>query len=83
MKYLVMTIRRPDFDPDAVPGHYEFLDRLRAEGVLEQAGPFTDRTGGAYVLRAQSLDDARSLAEQDPLKLRNCSTVTVHEWNAR
>ena len=82
MKYLVMTIRRPDFDPDAVPGHYEFLDRLRAEGVLEQAGPFTDRTGGADVLAAESLDDARRLAEQDPLHVRKCSTVTVHEWNA-
>ena len=82
MKYLVMTIRQPDFDPDAVPGHYEFLDRLRAQGVLEQAGPFTDKTGGAYVLAAESLDDARRLAEQDPLHVRKCSTVTVHEWNA-
>ncbi len=53
MKYLVMTIRGQHFDPDAVPAHYEFLDRLRAEGALEQAGPFTDRTGGAYVLAAE------------------------------
>ena len=82
MKYLVITIRGSNFDAAVVPAHYEFLQSLRDRGVLEQAGPFTDKTGGAYVLRAQSLDDARTLAEQDPLKLRNCSTVTVHEWNA-
>ena len=77
-----MTIRGPSFDPDAVPAHYEFLQNLRDRGVLEQAGPFTDKSGGAYVLHAESLDDARSLAEQDPLHLRNCSAITVHEWNA-
>jgi len=82
LKYLVITIRGSNFDAAVVPAHYEFLQSLRDRGVLEQAGPFTDKTGGAYVLRAQSLDDARTLAEQDPLKLRNCSTVTVHEWNA-
>ena len=82
MKYLVMTIRGPSFDPDAGPPHYEFLESLREEGILEQAGPFTDRTGGAYVLCAESLDEARRVAERDPLHLRKCSTVTVHEWNA-
>ncbi len=82
MKYLVLTIRRPDFDADAIPAHYAFLDELRAKGLLEQAGPFTDRSGGAYVLKASSLAEARGLAEMDPLHLRQCSTITVHEWNA-
>ena len=78
-----MTIRRPTFDPDAIPAHYEFLQSLRDQGMLEQAGPFTDSSGGAYVLSAASLDEARDLAEQDPLHLRSCSTVTVREWNAK
>ena len=77
-----MTIRGPSFDADAVPAHYEFLESLRDQGILEQAGPFTDKTGGAYVVSAESLDEARRLAERDPLHLRRCSTVTVHEWNA-
>jgi uncharacterized protein YciI len=83
MKYLVLTIRRPDFDPEVVPAHYRFLDDLRAQGLLEQAGPFTDRSGGAYVVRAGSLEEARRVAEQDPLHLERCSTVTVHEWDAK
>ena len=77
-----MTMRGPDFDPDAIPAHYQFLQSLRDRGVLEQAGPFTDRSGGAYVLAAGSFEEARSLAEQDPLHLRNCSIVTVREWDA-
>ena len=82
MKYLVLTMRRPQFDPQFIPDHYRFLDALRAASRLEQAGPFTDKSGGAYVLNAGSLPEARGLAEQDPLKLRGCSTITVQEWDA-
>ena len=83
MKYLVLTIRRPDFDSEVVPAHYDFLDDLRAQGLLVEAGPFTDKTGGAYVLRAGSVDEARRVAELDPLHIQHCSTVTVHEWDAK
>lgn len=83
MKYLVMTIRKPSFEPAAVPDHYAFLDSLRERGTLEQAGPFTDRSGGAYVIRAASLDEARSIAHEDPLHRRDCSDVTVREWDSK
>jgi uncharacterized protein YciI len=83
MKYLVLTMRRPEFDVERVPAHYQFLDGLRADGVLEQAGPFTDRSGGAYILEAADLNDAQRIAEQDPLHTFGCSTVTVHEWDAK
>lgn len=82
MKYLVLTIRKPNFDDTVVPAHYEFLQSLRDGGILEQAGPFTDRSGGAYVIQADSFDAAREVAEQDPLHIRDCSEVTVREWNA-
>ncbi|MGN6154899.1 MAG: YciI family protein [Sphingomicrobium sp.] len=83
MKYLVLTIRKPEFDAEFIPAHYAFLDELRADRSLEQAGPFTDRSGGAYVLQAENLDQARSIAERDPLHISNSSTVTVHEWNSQ
>lgn len=82
MKYLVLTIRKPSFDDAVRSEHYSFLQSLRERDVLEQAGPFTDRTGGAYVIRAGSLQQAQALAEADPLHLRNCSLVTVYEWDA-
>jgi len=82
LKYLVLTLRRPAFDDAVRPEHYAFLQSLRERGLLEQAGPFSDRSGGAYVIRADSLTEARSLANEDPLHLRDCSTVTVYEWDA-
>lgn len=82
MKYLVLTMRGPDFDPDVLPAHYRFLDDLRERGLLQDAGPFTDGTGGAYILKADSLSEAMSRGEQDPLVTRNCSAVTVKEWNS-
>ena len=51
--------------------------------MLEQAGPFTDRSGGAYVLRAASLDEATQLARQDPLHVHDCSDVSVREWDSK
>jgi uncharacterized protein YciI len=82
MRYLVLTIRKPQFNDSVVPAHYSFLQSLRDRAVLEQAGPFTDRTGGAYVIRAESLDRASEIARQDPLHLHDCSEVTVREWDA-
>jgi uncharacterized protein YciI len=83
VKYLVLTIRKARFDPEFVPAHYAFLDALRERGLLEQAGPFTDRTGGAYVLRAADFDEAKQLAAQDPLHVHDCSDVSVREWDAK
>lgn len=82
MKYLVITMRKPTFDPQVIPAHYEFLNDLRTRGLLEQAGPFTDKTGGAYVLNASDREEGRRLAEQDPLYSKNCSRISVHEWDA-
>ena len=82
MKYLVITMRTPSFDPQQIPAHYRFLDDLRDRGMLEQAGPFTDKTGGAYVLTAGSLDEALRLAQQDPLHRQRCSTIEVREWDS-
>ena len=82
-RYLVMTLRTPQFQPSVVDAHYAFLDRLREQGKLELAGPFTDKSGGAYLIRAADLDEARALAFSDPVHLTASSVVTVYEWNAK
>lgn len=83
MKYLILTMRKPQFDPAVIPAHYAFLEELREGGVLEQAGPFTDESGGAYVIRADSFDEALAIAHRDPVHVRGCSEVTVREWNSK
>ncbi|GAA3911649.1 YciI family protein [Luteimonas lutimaris] len=82
-RYLVLTLRKPAFDPAMIEPHYAHLDRLRAQGRLELAGPFSDRSGGAYLLLAGSLDDAIAAAHADPLHESGSSEVIVHEWDAK
>lgn len=82
-RYLVTTFRTPQFQPSVIDAHYAFLDRLRGEGRLELAGPFTDKSGGAYLIRAASLEEAKALAFSDPVHTSKSSVVTVYEWNAK
>lgn len=82
MKYLVITRRGPNFRTDVLNDHYAFLARLRSEGKLDCAGPFGDGSGGAYVLIAHGLEEARMVAFSDPLHIRHCSVLEIHEWRA-
>lgn len=82
-RYLIMTLRTPQFDPAVVEPHYAHLDRLRERGVLELFGPFGDKSGGAYLIRARNLDEARAIAHSDPVHVSGSSRVTVYEWNAK
>jgi uncharacterized protein YciI len=79
--FLVLTMRTPRFDPVVIPAHYAHLDALKTAGKLDAFGPFTDKSGGAYLVRAESLQDARALAFADPVYLTGSSEVTVREWN--
>ena len=81
-RYLILTLRTPQFDPAVIAPHYAHLDQLRERGQLELSGPFTDRSGGAYVVRATDLDEARAIAFSDPVHTSGASQVTVYEWNA-
>jgi uncharacterized protein YciI len=81
--YLVMTIRTPQFQPSVIDAHYAFLDHLKEQGALELAGPFADKSGGAYLIRAASLAEAQTIAYSDPVHTSGSSIVTVYEWHAK
>ncbi len=80
--YLVMAIRTPQFQPSVIDAHHTFLDQLRQKGKLGLAGPFIDKSGGAYLIKAVSLQEAQTLAFSDPLHTTLSSAVPVYEWNA-
>ncbi|MEW9623887.1 YciI family protein [Rhodanobacter geophilus] len=81
-RYLVMLMRRPQCDPAIVPLHREFLEDLRAQGRNELSGPFSDKSGGAYLLRAASPAEALAIAHRDPAHTSGGWDITVHEWLA-
>src|SRR5690348_9561650 len=82
-RYLVLTLRTPRFDPAVIEAHYSHLEALQEQGALEAFGPFTDKSGGAYLVRAESLDEARAMAYSDPMHVSGSSKVIVYEWNAK
>jgi uncharacterized protein YciI len=81
-RFLVVLMRRPQCDPAVVPLHREFLETLRAQGRNELSGPFGDKSGGAYLLRAESLDEALAIAHRDPAHTSGGWDITVYEWLA-
>lgn len=82
-RYLVITLRTEQFDPAVIEPHYAHLDKLRDRGLLELFGPFADKSGGAYLIRAKDMDEARAIAGSDPVHTSGSSKVTVYEWNAK
>jgi uncharacterized protein YciI len=73
---------------DKIPEHLQYLTRLHAEGHLLFAGPIVDgdnhNTGdGVYVLRADTLADARALAAEDPFHRAGIRTAEVNRWMLR
>ncbi|GFZ96035.1 YciI family protein [Dyella caseinilytica] len=82
-RYLVMLFRRPQVDPAVVPLHQQFLEDLRAQGRNEMSGPFGDKSGGAYLLRAESMEQALAIAHSDPAHTSGGWDITLYEWNAR
>ncbi|MFC5526478.1 YciI family protein [Rhodanobacter ginsengisoli] len=81
-RYLILAMRRAQFDLAVVPRHQAFLDGLREHGRLEMAGPFGDKSGGAYLLRAADLAEATAIAHADPAHVSGGWDITVYEWQA-
>jgi uncharacterized protein YciI len=80
-QYLILEMRTPKFDAGVIAAHRAHLDALKERGVLEAFGPFTDKSGGAYLISAGSLEDAYAVAFADPLHLTGSSDITVREWD--
>lgn len=82
-RYLVLAMRRAQFDVAVVPLHKQFLEDLRAQGRIELSGPFSDESGGAYLLLADDLTEAQNIALRDPAHTSGGWDITLYEWVAR
>lgn len=80
-KFLVFIERKPSFTGHSIQAHREFLQRVRENQVLIQAGGFEDGTGGAYVLAATSIEEAYEIIRKDPMNRENEAVYTVKQWN--
>ncbi|MDR6755562.1 uncharacterized protein YciI [Mycoplana sp. BE70] len=71
---------------DTRPEHLAYLNKLNEEGKLAFAGPFLGDdgkpTGSLVVVKAETIEAARALAEADPYaKAGLFANVEVKAWN--
>ncbi|HLZ62862.1 MAG TPA: YciI family protein [Ktedonosporobacter sp.] len=82
-RFLIILTRTPSFSTDTLAGHRAHIAILREAGQLLMYGPFSDSTGGAYLMHAESLAEAVRFAHADPLIKSGASTCVVKEWQIR
>jgi uncharacterized protein len=60
--------------------HIQFLQQLEKNEQLELCGPFSDYEGGMLVIKANSVEEARDIAESDPFVKTNVRTYELRTW---
>ncbi len=69
-----------------LPDHLAYQSKLESEGKLVFAGPMSDETGtqmqgmGMMIYRAASFDEARALAESDPMHKSGARSFVLRKW---
>jgi uncharacterized protein YciI len=85
--YVILT--KAHAAPEAIaphlPAHLEYMIALEKDGTLFASGPFAETDGsrrgnGMSIVRAESADHARTLAEADPFFAAGLRTFEVREW---
>ncbi|ATI43873.1 hypothetical protein CBW24_17200 (plasmid) [Pacificitalea manganoxidans] len=86
--FVVMSTPTED-GPDLaahLPNHLDYQRQLETAGHLFLAGPMSDASGtrvegaGLIIYRAASLDDARALADADPMHAAGARHYTLRRW---
>lgn len=81
-RFLFYNQRTEQWSLESLPHHLAYLAELRAAGKIELSGGFVDRSGGAVIVRAESLEEAQAIAANDPITKMGTHKITIHEWLA-
>lgn len=87
---LFVVTTTPGDDPGAIPAnlpdHLAYQKHLEQNGTLVLAGPTSDDTGqemigaGLIIYRATSLEEARAIADADPMHKSGARKFTLRKW---
>lgn len=82
MKYYAALLRMedPQLSKKLRPDHLKYLEQLEEQGKILARGPFVDGTGGLVIYIAKDFDEAKQLAENDPLIVEKARSLSLHEW---
>ena len=88
-RYVVVVLKTgPNRVPDGeerkamFAGHFANMERLSKEGKLVLAGPFDGSEGwrGLFVLAVDDVEQARRIAETDPVLVKGEMVAEYHPW---
>lgn len=77
----LLTIVDQDLNAKVRPAHLDYINELYKQGKVVMAGPFTDKMGGMVIYKADSLQEAAALAQQDPVVVEGARTLELREWS--
>lgn len=60
--------------------HGRYMLSLYGKGLMKQAGPLTDDTGGAVVLEVSGATEAREIVDNDPAVKSGIFVAELHPW---
>jgi len=69
-----------------LPAHLAYQQTMETAGKLAFAGPLSDMTGelmqgtGLIIYRAASMDEAKQIADADPMHESGTRTYTLRKW---
>jgi len=86
--YVVTTkpVKPPEALQATLPDHLAYQAEQESQGNLVFAGPLSDESGtqmqgeGMIIYRAASLDDAKALADGDPMHAGGVREYTIRKW---
>jgi uncharacterized protein YciI len=92
-KKLFVMIRHPfktDLAKEYFADHLKWMVALEERGILFGSGPFVaskssegkpgSPAGGMTILRAQSIEEAKSIVQSDPYVMHEVVTFEMKEW---
>jgi uncharacterized protein YciI len=84
MKFVILGFDGPDGEAKRKihrPAHLAKMEPLDQAGRVVLAGPLTDRTGSLIVIEADTLEEARRFAREDPYTVNGVfERVEVHPF---
>ncbi len=62
------------------PQHLSYLEELERQGKVFLKGPFLDGSGGMVIYVADSFEEAKELASNDPYIIEGVRKLDLREW---
>lgn len=77
IRYVILINKQKDYNLESIQRHVEHLKKLHESSKLVLCGPFQDYDGGIVIINADSIQEAKDIAESDPFISEGYSTYEL------